>query len=89
MSVRRLTSAHLHPVAEPCEDEELEAEAESPDMEPCTELDQGKAPGPTCGFNLTHTESKFAAVFKFFLMLFIFLIFLIINIFLQLCFFIL
>uniref|UniRef100_A0A3B3IDN1 F-actin monooxygenase n=1 Tax=Oryzias latipes TaxID=8090 RepID=A0A3B3IDN1_ORYLA len=29
---------------EPCEDEELGAEAESPDMEPCTELDQEEIP---------------------------------------------
>lgn len=27
---------------EPCEDEELEAEAYSPDMEPGTEMDQGE-----------------------------------------------
>lgn len=27
---------------EPCEDEDLEAEADSPDVEPGTEMDQGK-----------------------------------------------
>ncbi|XP_078805210.1 protein-methionine sulfoxide oxidase mical3a isoform X18 [Oryzias latipes] len=35
----------VHPSpTEPCEDEELGAEAESPDMEPCTELDQEEIP---------------------------------------------
>lgn len=29
-------------MSEPCEDEVLEAEADSPDMEPGTEMDQGK-----------------------------------------------
>jgi len=39
---RLLTSFRFYLMPEPCEDEELEAEADSPDMEPGTELDQGK-----------------------------------------------
>lgn len=33
---------HVFVTPEPCEDDDLEAEADSPDMEPGTEMDQGR-----------------------------------------------
>lgn len=59
--VRLVISFHFGLISEPGEEEELEAEADSPDMDPGTEQDQGK---DTKRYKMSTNESLFLFMYN-------------------------